>query len=329
MDVKQNILETIGNTPMVRLNRFFSGVDATVLAKLESFNPGGSIKDRIGIAMLEAAEDQNLIKPGATIVEPTSGNTGTGLALAAIVKGYKMVVTIPDKMSMEKINLLRALGAEVRVTPTDVEPDDPTSYLKVAERIVKETPGAFMPNQYFNSANPEIHYKTTGPEIWKQTDGKVDVFVAGIGTGGTITGIGRYLKEMNPKIRIVGVDPEGSMYHHEFEGTEWEIHTYLVEGIGEDFMPDTLDLSVVDEVITVSDRDALVTTRELVQKEGILAGGSSGAAVFATKKVVKNLDKDKIVVVLLPDTGRNYLSKIFDNEWMASQGFLTDSESGE
>lgn len=322
MEVYENILKTIGNTPLVKLNKISAGLGPTILAKLEFFNPGGSVKDRIGVAMIEAAEEQGLIKPGDTLVEPTSGNTGIGLALAAIVKGYKMVVTIPDKMSLEKINLLRSLGAKVIVTPTNVEPDHPDSYVKVAEQIVKDTPHAYMPNQYFNQANPEIHEKTTGPEIWKQTDGKIDVFVAGVGTGGTITGIGRYLKEVNPQVKIIGVDPEGSMYHHEFYKTDVQIHTYLVEGIGEDFMPSTLDLSVVDQIITVSDKDALLTTKRLLQEEGLLVGGSSGAAVHAAIEAAKEMRTDQLMVVLLPDTGKNYLSKIFSDEWMIKQGFL-------
>ncbi len=322
MDVYNNILETIGNTPIVRLNKITEGLKPTILAKLEFFNPGGSVKDRIGISMIEAAEAAGLIKPGDTIVEPTSGNTGIGLALAAIVKGYKMIVTIPDKMSNEKIDLLRAMGAEVIITPTDVEPDHPENYVKVAEQIVENNPRAFMPNQYFNPANPAAHYATTGPEIWKQTDGKLDVFVAGIGTGGTISGTSKYLKEKNPNIRVVGADPEGSMYHHEFYGTQGQIHTYLVEGIGEDFMPSTLDLSVIDEVIVVSDRDAMLTTKKLAQQEGILAGGSSGAAMFAALEVAKSMTEDQLIVVLIPDTGRNYISKIYSDEWMNEHGFI-------
>jgi cystathionine beta-synthase len=326
MNFFENILGTIGNTPLVKLNKVTEGIEATVLAKLEMFNPGGSVKDRIGIAMIEAAEKQSLIKPGYVIVEPTSGNTGIGLALAAVVKGYKIIFTVPDKMSKEKIDLLKAFGAKVIITPTAVPPDHPASYVKVAERIVKETPNAFMPNQYFNPANPEIHYKTTGPEIWRQTGGKIDVLVAGMGTGGTITGTGRYLKEKNPNIKVVGVDPEGSMFHHEFYGTKGVIHTYKVEGIGEDFMPSTLDLKVIDEIITVSDKDAFLTTRKLAKEEGILAGGSSGAAVYAALQVAKDLGKDKTVVVILPDTGRNYINKIYSDEWMREYGFLESAE---
>lgn len=317
-----NILETIGNTPLVRLNKITDGIEATVLAKLESFNPGGSVKDRIGIAMIEAAEKQDLIRPGYTLVEPTSGNTGMGLALAAAVKGYKVIFTIPDKMSPEKINLLKAFGAKVIVTPTAVSPDHPSNYVRVAERIAREQPNTFMPNQYFNSANPEIHYRTTGPEIWEQTDGKMDVFVAGIGTGGTISGTGKYLKEKNPKIKVVGADPEGSMYHHEFYRTAGEIHTYRVEGIGEDFMPATYDPKVVDEIVVVSDRSAFLTARRLTVEEGIFAGGSSGTTVFAALQFAKKLDKGQIVVTILPDTGRNYLTKFYADEWMSEHGFI-------
>ncbi len=326
MHIHENILDTIGNTPLVKLTRMNNGLPPTILAKVEFFNPGGSVKDRIGVAMIEEAERNGLIKPGDTLVEPTSGNTGIGLAIAAIVKGYKMIVTIPDKMSQEKVALLKSLCAQVIITPTDVEPDDPRSYVSVAERIVKETPRAFMPNQYYNMANPMAHYRTTGPEIWNQTDGKVDVFVAGVGTGGTITGTGRFLKEMNPEIRVVGVDPEGSMYHHEFYHESGSIHSYLTEGIGEDFLPDTLDMGIIDEIVTVSDKDALLTARRLVRDEGIMAGGSSGAAIYSALKVAASMDENQILVVLLPDTSRNYISKLFSDRWMKEHGFLDGTE---
>lgn len=323
---RDSILQCIGGTPLVKLRKVTAGVGATVLAKLESLNPGGSVKDRIGIAMIEAAEKAGLIRPGYTIVEPTSGNTGVGLALGAAVKGYKVIFTIPDKMSKEKIDLLRAYGAKVIVTPTAVPPDHPSNYVKVARRIVETTPNAFMPNQYFNPANPEIHYETTGPEIWAQTSGRIDVLVAGMGTGGTITGTGRYLKERNPHIRVVGADPEGSMFHHAFDGTQGEIHTYRVEGIGEDFMPSTLDLHVLDEIVTVSDKDAFLTARMLAREEGILCGGSAGAAVYAALKVARDLAEHETLVVILPDTGRNYLNKIYSDEWMMEHGFLESKE---
>jgi cystathionine beta-synthase len=273
--------------------------------------------------MIQAAEAQGLIKPGYTIVEPTSGNTGLGLAMAAIAKGYKMVFTLPDKMSKEKIDLLKAYGAKVIITPTNVTSDHPANYIKVAERIVKETPNSFMPNQYLNQANPEAHYRTTGPEIWHQTNGKIDILVATVGTGGTISGIAKYLKEKNPNTRIVGVDPEGSMYHHEFYGTKGEIHSYKVEGIGEDFLPTTLNLKIIDEIITVTDKESFLTARKLAQEEGVFAGGSSGSAVFAALQVAKRAEnKGKVIVVILPDTGRNYLNKIYSDDWMVENGFL-------
>lgn len=326
MKYAKNILEIIGNTPLIKLNKLTEGIKATVLVKLEFVNPGGSVKDRIGIAMIEDAERKGLLKKGGTIIEPTSGNTGAGLAIAATVKGYKVIFIMPDKVSSEKEQVLKAYGAKVVRTPTDVAPDDPRSYYKVSERLVNEIPGAFSPNQYSNKANMLAHFRTTGPEIWRDTEGKVTHFVAGMGTGGTISGVGKYLKKKNPSVKIVGADPEGSIYEHLIHKTEPDIHSYKTEGIGEDFVPEIIDLNIVDEVVVVSDKQAFQTTRSLVLLEGLLVGGSSGSAVFAGLKIAEKLPKTAVVVILIPDSGRNYLSKIFNDKWMIQNGFLDKNE---
>jgi cystathionine beta-synthase len=311
----ESILDLVGNTPLVRLSKVTEGLRPLVLAKLEQLNPGGSVKDRIGLSMLEDAESRGLLRPGGTIVEPTSGNTGHGLAMAAAIKGYKMIFVMPDKMAAEKISLLRAYGAEVVICPTNVERDSPQSYYSVADRLTREVPRAFQPNQYFNPRNPEAHYRTTGPEIWRQTDGRITTFVAGVGTGGTITGVGKYLKEQNPAVRVVGADPEGSIY-------SGEIAPYKVEGVGEDFWPGTFDREIVDEFIQVTDRESFVAARKLARQEGILVGGSAGLALHAAIQVAVDSKPDDVIVVLLPDTGRNYLSKFFSDEWMRQNGYL-------
>ena len=315
MEYVESILDLVGNTPLVRLSKVTEGLRPLVLAKLEQLNPGGSVKDRIGLSMLEDAESRGLLRPGGTIVEPTSGNTGHGLAMAAAIKGYKMIFVMPDKMAAEKISLLRAYGAEVVICPTNVERDSPQSYYSVADRLTREVPGAFQPNQYFNPRNPEAHYRTTGPEIWRQTDGLITTFVAGVGTGGTITGVGKYLKEQNPAVRVVGADPEGSIY-------SGEIAPYKVEGVGEDFWPGTFDREIVDEFIQVTDRESFVAARKLARQEGILVGGSAGLALHAAIQVAVDSKPDDVIVVLLPDTGRNYLSKFFSDEWMRQNGYL-------
>lgn len=322
MKYAENILQTIGNTPLVKLNKLAKGIEAKILVKVEYLNPGGSIKDRIGVSMIEDAQKKGLLKKGATIIEPTSGNTGVGLAIVAAIKGYKLIFVMPDKMSVEKEWLLKAYGARVIRTPSNVTPDDPRSNIAVALRLVKEIPNSFCPMQYQNQANPGAHFKTTGPEIWKSTDGKITHLVAGMGTGGTITGTGRFLKKKNPKIKIIGVDPEGSLFHHKFYNKKGKIHQYKTEGIGEDFIPGTIDLSILDDILVISDKNSFKMTRNLVRKEGIFAGGSSGAAVFAALKLGRKLTEKDLVVVILPDSGRSYLSKIFNDDWMRENKFI-------
>ncbi len=320
MRVFDSFLDAVGDTPLVRLTKVTRGVRPTVLAKLEMLNPGGSVKDRIGLRMIEAAERAGLLGPGGTIVEPTSGNTGHGLAIAAAIKGYKCIFVMPDKMSQEKVALLRAYGAEVVITPTAVAPESPESYYRVADRLTEEIPGAFQPNQYFNQENPKAHYETTGPEIWEQTDGRIDVLVAGVGTGGTITGAARYLKERKPGLVVVGADPEGSLFSGD------QPRPYLVEGIGEDFWPATFDPSLVDRWVKVSDADSFRTARAITRQEGILGGGSCGTAVYAALEVARELDESTLIVVILPDTGRNYLSKLYSDSWLLQYGMLERPE---
>jgi cystathionine beta-synthase len=316
MDVADSLLDLIGNTPLVRLSRVGSALEGDLLAKLEMLNPGGSVKDRPAVAMIDAAERAGLLQPGGTIIEPTSGNTGVGLAIVAAQRGYRCMFVMSDKMSEEKISLLRAYGAEVIVCPTAVPPEHPDSYYSVADRLTRETPNSFRPNQYANDANPAEHARSTGPEIWRQTRGRVTHFVAGIGTGGTITGVGRYLKSQNPAIQVIGADPEGSVYSG---GTG---RPYLVEGVGEDFWPETYDPSIVDRTIMVSDAASFAAARRVTVEEGLLIGGSGGTAIQAALDVGSELGPDAVVVVLLPDSGRNYLSKIFNDDWMIRFGFL-------
>jgi len=311
----ENILEAVGKTPLVKLNNITRGIKSVVFVKPEMLNPGGSVKDRIGLEMIEAAEREGKLKPGGTIIEATAGNTGVGLALVAAIKGYRCIFVLPDKMSQEKIGLLRAYGAEVVITPTSVPPDSPESYNGVADRLAREIPNSFRPNQFENPNNPLAHYLTTGPEIWEDSDGKVEVFVAGMGTGGTISGTARFLKEKNPNIVIVGADPSGSILSGDSP------HSYKVEGIGEDFIPKTFNRQIVDEMIRVSDAESFNTARRLAREEGLLAGGSSGTALAAALKYAQRLEKPKYIVVLLPDTGRNYINKIYSDKWMQENGF--------
>ena len=311
------MLDLVGRTPLVRLQRLSRGVEPTLLAKLEYMNPGGSVKDRIGLRMIEQAERDGKLRPGGTIVEPTSGNTGVGLAIAAALRGYRCVFVMPDKIAEEKRALLRAYGAEVVICPTAVEPESPESYYSVSDRLAEEIPGAYKPDQYSNPANPEAHYETTGPELWEQTGGEVDAIVFSVGTGGTISGTARYLKEQRPDLLVVGADPEGSIY-----SSPEDVHPYLVEGIGEDFWPKTYDPSLVDELVTVSDRDSFRTARRLAREEGMLVGGSGGTAVWAMLQIARRFGADATIVTLIPDSGRGYLSKVYDDNWLLEHGFL-------
>lgn len=320
MKTYKNVLEVIGETPLIELSRISKGVRPRIFVKAEFLNPGGSIKDRIGIRMLDEAERSGKIRPGGTIIEPTSGNTGVGLAQAACLRGYRCVFVMPDKMSQEKVRLLKAYGAEVVICPTNVAKESPESYYSVADRLEREIPNSFQPNQYYNMENPQTHYDWTGPEIWRQMDGKLNVFVAGMGTGGTISGCARYFKEQSPDVHIVGVDSEGSLY-------TGEVRPYKVEGIGEDFIPGTIDLKIIDEMVVCTDRDAFVTTRHLCREEGILAGGSGGAAVYGALQVARRYDENTNIVVILPDGGRSYLSKFYSDEYMKENGFWDPSDS--
>jgi cystathionine beta-synthase len=317
------VLDLVGNTPIVRLDKLGADVAPTILAKLEYLNPGGSVKDRIGLAMIEAAERDGKLKPGGTIVEPTSGNTGVGLAIAAALKGYRCIFVMPDKMSQEKISMLRAYGAEVVITPTAVDHDSPESYYSVSSRLAEEIPGGFKPDQYSNMSNPEAHYQMTGPEIWEQTGGEIAAIVISVGTGGTISGVGRYFKERKPEVLIVGVDPEGSVYTAQGEA---DLHPYLVEGIGKDTWPETMDPDAVDEWIRVSDRDSFLTARRLAHEEGLLVGGSGGTTVWAALELAKRFGPEANILTMIPDSGRSYMSKFYDDNYMLEHGFVERRE---
>ncbi len=324
LEIADSAIELIGETPMVRLSRLDPDLRTPLVAKVEFTNPGASVKDRPALAMIEAAEGDGSLRPGGTIIEPTSGNTGLGLAMIAALRGYKVIAVMPDKMSREKIDTLRAYGAEVVVCPTDVPPDSPRSYYRMADRLTEEIDRAFQPNQYSNPANPESHYRSTGPEIWRQTDGRITHFVVGVGTGGTISGVGRYLKEQSETVEIVGADPEGSIY------SGGEVHPYGVEGIGEDFWPEALDREVVDRYITVSDRDSFLMARRLVAREGLFGGGSTGTALCAAMRVARGLDDpEALVVTLIPDGGRPYISKVFNDPWMREHGYMGEDGGGQ
>ncbi len=325
MKYADNILETIGNTPLIKLNTITAEVDALVLAKVESFNPGNSVKDRMAIKMIEDAESDGRLKPGGTIVEGTSGNTGMGLALAAIVKGYKLICISTDKQSKEKFDLLRAVGAQVHICPTDVPAEDPRSYYSTAARMAKETPNSWHVNQYDNPSNAQAHYESTGPEIWKQTEGKITHFVVGVGTGGTISGVGKFRKEKNSKIKIWGIDTYGSVfkkYHETGVFDPDEIYPYVTEGIGEDILPKNVDFSIIDHFEKVTDKDAAVYTRNLARQEGILAGNSCGAAIKGLLQLKKHFNSEDVVVVLLHDSGSRYIGKIYNDDWMQEKGFI-------
>lgn len=323
MEYAENILSLVGKTPLVRLSKLGQGLNPLILCKLEFLNPGGSIKDRIGVSMIADALEKGKISKGGLIVEPSSGNTGVGLALGCIAYGLNLVVTMPDKMSDEKRRVLEAYGAKVVVCPTNRPPGHSEQYISVAQRIARETPNSYMPNQYENQVNPETHYRTTGREIWEQTDGRVTHFVVGVGTGGTISGAGKFLKEKNPKLKIIGVDPEGSLYYYKVNGRQKpELHQYKIEGIGEDFIPGTVDLDLIDEIVQVTDREAYQTARRLAREEALLSGSSGGAAVAGSLKVAEKLSRDEAIVTILPDRGERYLSKLYNDEWMKSQELL-------